>query len=40
MSVLVLGILSYSSPLSNLDQDLGSFDFQPQLGNVAFADDE
>jgi len=40
MSVLVLGVLSYPSALPNLDQDITAFDFQQQLGNVAFADDE
>jgi len=40
MSVLVLGVLSYPLSLPNLDQDIGPFDFQPQLGNVAFADED
>jgi len=40
MSVLVLGVLSYPSLLPNLDQDITAFDFQLQLANVAFADDE
>jgi len=40
ISVLVLGLASYPSPLPNLDQDIPAFDFQQQLGNVAFADDE
>jgi len=40
MSVLVLGVLSYPSALPNLAQDIAGFDFQLQLGNVAFADDE
>jgi len=40
MSVLALGVISYPSPLSNLDQDITAFDFQLQLGNIAFADEE
>ncbi len=40
MSVLVLGVLSYPLSLPNLDEDIGPFDFQPQLGNVAFADED
>ncbi len=40
MSVLVLGVLSYPSLLPNLDQDITAFDFQLQLANVAFADEE
>ncbi len=40
MSILVLGVLSYPSLLPNLDQDITAFDFQLQLANVAFADEE
>ncbi len=40
MSVLVLGVISYPSALPYLDQDIAGFDFQLQLANVAFADDE
>jgi len=36
MSVLVLGVISYPLALPNLDQDITAFDFQQQLGNVAF----
>lgn len=40
MSVLVLGVISYPSLLPNLDQDATAFDFQMQLGNFAFADED
>ena len=40
MSILVLGVLRYPSLLPNLDQDITAFDFQLQLANVAFADEE
>jgi len=40
MSVLVLGVMSYPSTLPNLDQDITAFDFQIQLGNIAFADED
>jgi len=39
MSVLVLGLASYPS-IPDLDQNITAFDFQHQLGNVAFADDD
>ncbi len=40
MSVLILGLASYPSPLPNLDQDSTAFDFHLQLVSVAFADEE